>query len=166
MQPTIYRLIVSDWAPAIEKTVRLIAVPIAAAYMAGLMVGIWIHQLNDAFAALTTGSQAPQQAAPAPALAIVQRCAVAPVVANVARPAPLTDYQRRCLAASAAALDCGDEETAAAYHRVARIMPDQRPIGCSDQMAAAVAAVMGGMSQAAAARRYGVSRSTLRRRLK
>jgi len=123
MQPTIHRLIVSDWAPAIEKTVRLIAVPIAAAYMAGLMVGIWIHQLNDAFAALTTGCQMPQ-AVPAAVPVIVQRCAVAPVVANVAR-----------------------------------------PIGCSDQMAAAVAAVMGGMSQAAAARRYGVSRSTLRRRL-
>lgn len=39
-------------------------------------------------------------------------------------------------------------------------------IQAPDPMAKAVAAVMGGCSQAAAARQFGVSRSTLRRRLK
>ena len=38
-------------------------------------------------------------------------------------------------------------------------------IQAPDPMAKAIAAVMGGSSQAAAARRFGVSRSTLRRRL-
>lgn len=118
MQTTIHRLIVDDWAPHIEKTVRLIAVPIAAVYVAGLMFGTWLHQLNDAIAALT----APHQA-PAPVPVKVQRFAIQAVPARVGIAPP-------------------------------------------DPMAMAVSAVKGGSSQAAAARTYGVSRSTLRRRLK
>ena len=124
MQTTIHSLIVDDWAPHIEKTVRLIAIPVAAVYVAGYMAGEWLAQLTDAFTALTC-PQAPAPAAEpvaAPAPVIVQRCAVQPVVAR-----------------------CG--------------------IQAPDPMAKAVAAVTGGMSQAAAARRYGVSRSTLRRRV-
>lgn len=126
MNKTIHSLIVSDWAPHIEKTVRLIAVPIAAAYVAGLMVGTWIHQLNDALTQLTTPRQALQTAPvtmAAPVAVKVQRCAVAPVIAR------------------------------------AGLLPQ-------DPMDRAVLAVRTGMSQAAAARQFGVSRSTLRRRLK
>lgn len=121
MQSTIHSLIVEDWAPHIERTVRLIAIPIAAAYVAGLMVGTWIHQLNNAITALAVPQAPAAIAQPVPAPApVLYRCA--PVVAR-----------------------CG--------------------IQAPDPMARAVAAVMGGMSQAAAARRYGVSRSTLRRRI-
>lgn len=129
MQTTIRSLIVSDWSEPIEKTVRLIAVPIAAVYVAGYMVGQWIHQLNDALTALTTARPHNPAAAfvaaledPGPIPVIVQRCAVAPVIAR-----------------------CG--------------------IQAPDPMARAIAAVMGGSSQAAAARMFNVSRSTLRRRL-
>jgi hypothetical protein len=120
MNPTVKSLILTDWAPHIEKTVRLIAVPIAAVYVAGYMAGQWLHQLNDALTTLATAR--PQPPAPIAQPVIVQRCAVAPVVAR-----------------------CG--------------------IQAPDPMARAIAAVKDGSTQAAAARRYGVSRSTLRRRL-
>lgn len=113
MQPTVKALILSDWAPHIEKTVRMICIPIAATYVLGMMAGSFIHQLNDALAAIVT----PRQPQPAPV--ILQRCAT----------------------------------------------PSPRNIAAPDPMAKAVAAVMGGSSQAAAAKRFGVSRSTLRRRL-
>jgi hypothetical protein len=118
MQPTVKQLILSDWGVHIEKTVRLICVPIAATYVLGMMAGSFVHQLNDALAAIVS----PRPQAPQPAPVIIQRCAVQPVIAR-----------------------CG--------------------IQAPDPMAKAVAAVMGGSSQAAAARRFNVSRSTLRRRL-
>lgn len=118
MQPTIRSLILSDWGVHIERSVRLICVPIAACYVLGMMAGSFVHQLNDALAAIVT----PRQVQPAPIPVKVQRCAVRPVIAR-----------------------CG--------------------IQAPDPMARAVAAVMGGSSQAAAARRFNVSRSTLRRRL-
>lgn len=122
MQTTIKSLILSDWAPHIEKTVRLIAVPIAAVYVAGYMVGNWLHQLNDAITAIAT--QRPFTATAKPQTPIAQ-----PVI-----------VQRQAV-------------------------PSPRNIAAPDPMAMAVAAVRGGSSQAAAARCYGVSRSTLRRRL-
>lgn len=128
MQPTIKALILSDWAPHIEKTVRLICVPIAAAYVAGYMVGRWIHQLNDALTALA----APRPTAPTPA-PVLYRCA--PVVAR-----------------------CG-------FAHDRRAQRGASGIQAPDPMAKAIAAVMGGSSQAAAARMFNVSRSTLRRRL-
>jgi hypothetical protein len=130
VNPTIRNLILSDWSPHIENTVRAICIPIAAAYVAGYMVGQWLHQLNDALTLLVAPRPHNPAAAfidaledPGPIPLKVQRYACAPVVAR-----------------------CG--------------------IQAPDPMAKAVAAVMGGSSQAAAARRYGVSRSTLRRRLK
>ncbi len=118
MQPTVKSIILSDWGDHIEKTVRLICVPIAACYVLGMMAGSFVHQLNDALAAIVS----PRPQAPIPQPVIVQRCAVQPVIAR-----------------------CG--------------------IQAPDPMAMAVSAVLGGSSQVAAARRYGVSRSTLRRRL-
>ncbi len=116
MQTTIKDLILSDWAPHIEKTVRLIAVPIAAAYVAGYMVGQWLHQLNDVITQLATAR--PQ--APIAQPVIVQRQAAIHSPRNIAAP---------------------------------------------DPMALAIHAVRSGHSQASAARQFGVSRSTLRRRL-
>jgi hypothetical protein len=141
MNPTVKSLILSDWAPHIEKTVRLIAVPIAACYVLGLMAGSFVHQLNDALAAMVSPRPHNPAAAfvaaledPGPIPLKVQRQAV-PSPRNVA--APLT--------------------RPSAFARA----------GCApDPLAMALTAVREGSSQAAAARRFNVSRSTLRRRLK
>jgi hypothetical protein len=44
------RTLSTDWSPAIEATVRAIAAAAVACYVAGLMVGTWLHRLNDRLA--------------------------------------------------------------------------------------------------------------------
>jgi hypothetical protein len=43
------RTLSQDWGPAIEAAVRAIAAAAVACYVAGLMVGTWLHRLNDRF---------------------------------------------------------------------------------------------------------------------
>jgi hypothetical protein len=44
---TLRALLSRDWAPAIETTIRGIAAVAVACYCAGLMLGTWLHRLND-----------------------------------------------------------------------------------------------------------------------
>jgi hypothetical protein len=132
MNTTIKQLILTDWAPHIEKTVRIIAIPIAAAYVAGLMVGQFVHQLNDAITALVT----PRQAAPID---------------------PRVTYRPECVNP--------DSTMAPIVQQACRPVIARCGIAPQTDMDRAVLAVQAGSSQAAAARRYNVSRSTLRRRL-
>ena len=55
------RTLSTDWGPAIETTVRAIAAAAVAVYVAGLMVGTWLHRLNDRLARLWVR---PEPAAP------------------------------------------------------------------------------------------------------
>ena len=44
---TLRGALLSDWGPAIETTIRGIAAVAVAVYTAGLMIGTWLHRLND-----------------------------------------------------------------------------------------------------------------------
>ena len=44
------RTLSTDWGPATEATIRAIAAAAVACYVAGLMVGTWLHRLNDRLA--------------------------------------------------------------------------------------------------------------------
>lgn len=44
---TIQSACLADWGPAIETTVRRIAVIVAFTYAAGFTLGAWIHRTND-----------------------------------------------------------------------------------------------------------------------
>jgi hypothetical protein len=153
MNPTICNLIVSDWAPHIEKTVRFIAVPIAAVYVAGYMAGQWLAQLADAFTEITTAR--PQ----APAVEPVH---IAHWRLNHERNIPAaSESEHRWRIQEFSFLKGPQKIQRCAVAPVVARCGIQAP----DPMARAIAAVRDGSTQAAAARRYGVSRSTLRRRL-
>lgn len=74
--PMTTTFLLSDWGRPIESAVRSVAAVAVAVYVAGYVVGAWVHQLNDGLAAAVTGKPAP-----APASKILQRCAAQPVVA-------------------------------------------------------------------------------------
>ena len=76
---TAVHVITADWAPHIETAVRAFAAAVTAVYVAGYMVGTWIHRLNDALCALLV--RKPQQP-PSIERPIVQRFAVAAVPAR------------------------------------------------------------------------------------
>lgn len=44
---TIQSACLADWGPAIETTIRRIAVAVAFTYAAGFTLGAWIHRTND-----------------------------------------------------------------------------------------------------------------------
>lgn len=83
---TAVHVVTADWAPHIETAVRAFAAAITAVYVAGYMVGTWIHRLNDALCALLVRKpqQPPSIGAEPPSIErpIVQRFAVAAVPAR------------------------------------------------------------------------------------
>ena len=87
----------SDWAPAIERTARALAVAVACTYAAGYAAGRMLHRLNDALADLSTGRQ------PAPAMILQRQAAAIASPAAIAAPplASLTVAQLRKLARAA-----------------------------------------------------------------
>jgi hypothetical protein len=107
------RTLSTDWSPAIEATVRAIAAAAVACYVAGLMVGTWLHRLNDRLARHWVGltCQTPEipvfetePAAPAPAvhpLAILADTLQAQPVAALRRKAGVRSkrYRKADLAA-------------------------------------------------------------------
>jgi hypothetical protein len=59
MTTTITRIIRADWGAALEAAARAVVPAIALAYVAGMALGRWIHDLNEALAAMTSPRQAP-----------------------------------------------------------------------------------------------------------
>ena len=47
---TLRGALLTDWGPVIEITIRSISAVAVACYVAGLMVGTWVHRLNDRLA--------------------------------------------------------------------------------------------------------------------
>ena len=67
---TLRGALLTDWGPVIEITIRSISAVAVACYVAGLMVGTWVHRLNDWLAQHWVGwwvrpESAPPGAAPA-----------------------------------------------------------------------------------------------------
>jgi hypothetical protein len=70
----------TDWGPAIEATVRAIAAAAVACYVAGMMVGTWLHRTSAALARYWVGlwvrsepaapAAKPEHLPPAPAPAV------------------------------------------------------------------------------------------------
>ena len=68
MTTTIIRIIRADWGAALEAAARAVVPAIALAYVAGMALGRWIHDLNDALAAMASRRPAPAAAPAAPRL--------------------------------------------------------------------------------------------------
>ena len=66
MTMTITRIIRADWGAALEAAARAVVPAIALAYVAGMALGRWIHDLNDALAAMAGRRPAPAVAPAAP----------------------------------------------------------------------------------------------------
>jgi hypothetical protein len=66
MTTTITRIIRADWGAALEAAARAVVPAIALAYVAGMALGRWIHDLNDALAAMASHRPAPAVAPAAP----------------------------------------------------------------------------------------------------
>ena len=66
MTTTIIRIIRADWGAALEAAARAVVPAIALAYVAGMALGRWIHDLNDALAAMASRRPAPAAAPAAP----------------------------------------------------------------------------------------------------
>lgn len=66
MLTTITRIIRADWGAALEAAARAVVPAIALAYVAGMALGRWIHDLNDALAAMASRRPAPAVAPAAP----------------------------------------------------------------------------------------------------
>ena len=76
MESTIRNIVnfcVTDWAPACERTARLLAVAIVATYAAGYSAGGWLHRLNDRLTALLVRTNPPGHAVPAWAIEAERR---------------------------------------------------------------------------------------------
>jgi hypothetical protein len=64
MTTTITRIIRADWGAALEAAARAVVPAIALAYVAGMALGRWIHDLNEALAAMASRRPAPAGTAP------------------------------------------------------------------------------------------------------
>jgi hypothetical protein len=52
-------ILTTDWAPYIERIVRVVAAVLVAVYAAGYCCGEWLHRLNDDITALVVRRPAP-----------------------------------------------------------------------------------------------------------
>ena len=62
----IIRITRADWGAALEAAARAVVPAIALAYVAGMALGRWIHDLNEAMAAMASRRPAPAVAPAAP----------------------------------------------------------------------------------------------------
>ena len=69
MTTIITRIIRADWGAALEVAARAVVPAIALVYVAGMALGRWIHDLNDALAAMASRRPA-HAAAPAAAMPV------------------------------------------------------------------------------------------------
>jgi hypothetical protein len=72
--PTMKTILTADWAPQIEATVRRLAQICTIVYVAGYCCGAWLHRLNDALAAAqrVDDSPVPLTHRPAPVIATIR----------------------------------------------------------------------------------------------
>ena len=81
MTTTITRITRADWGAALEAAARAVVPAIALAYVAGMALGRWIHDLSEALAAMVSPRPAPAvaPAAPAPIAAALPPAGGAPL---------------------------------------------------------------------------------------
>ena len=97
MTMTITRIIRADWGAALEAAARAVVPAIALAYVAGMALGRWIHDLNDALAAMASRRPAPAvaPAAPKPVAATLPPAGGAPLALMAPAPVELATLSNR-----------------------------------------------------------------------
>jgi len=94
MTTTITRIIRADWGVALEAAARAVVPAIALAYVAGMALGRWIHDLNDALAALASRRPAHAAAPRLVAAALPPACG-APMALLAPAPVELATLSNR-----------------------------------------------------------------------
>jgi hypothetical protein len=87
------RITSADWGAALEAAARAMVPAIALAYVAGTALGRWIHDLNEALAAMV--SRRPAPAAPAPIAAALPPAAGGPLALLAPAAVELTTLSNR-----------------------------------------------------------------------
>ena len=93
MTTTIIRITRADWGAALEAAARAVVPAIALAYVAGMALGRWIHDLNEALAAMASRRLAP--AASAPNAAVLPLAGGAPLALLAPAAVELTTLSNR-----------------------------------------------------------------------
>ena len=89
---TLRGALLSDWGPAIETTIRGIAAVAVACYVAGLVVGTWLHRLNDQLARVARSADSSTDPADVSMTMSLLPAAPAPIALLAPAPVPVDGF--------------------------------------------------------------------------